>query len=196
VSVHFNRYMLSSLIEPRHLDRFVQAIYYVESFDIQGRKWEIDKHNIVRAENATGSIDTETSWDKLGYIEDWFIERIVIKPGKWSPSLSTLKSNYNIRRKTFTKLYSIGHRRGEKDRARPGGPTLPKRRKMTFINPWTGYIVSYLEDRRVKRPLEGERYEPTVLDVERILLAAVSFVQTWERQQEEFLEEGFPNQRL
>ncbi len=42
----FYRYMLSSLIEPKHLDKFRQALYYLESFDIQGRKWVIDKYNI------------------------------------------------------------------------------------------------------------------------------------------------------
>ncbi len=121
--------------------------------------------------------------------------------------MSTLKSNYKRRRKPFTRLYSIGHRRGERDRARPGGPTLPKKRKITSINPWTGYIVSYLEGRRIKRSLEGEKYEPTidldfdsyeptVLDVERVLLAAAPFVQTFARQIEEFCEDKFPNQRL
>jgi hypothetical protein len=41
--------MPSKSIEPRHLDRFIQALYYLETFDIQGRKWEIDRYNIVRA---------------------------------------------------------------------------------------------------------------------------------------------------
>jgi hypothetical protein len=198
--------MLSKSIESRHLDRFRQALYYLETFDIQGRKWEIDKYNIVRVANATGSIDKETSWGKLGYIDDWFLELVEFKKGAWSTSLSTLKSNYKRRRKPFTRLYSIGHRRGERARARPGGPTLPKRRKITSINPWTGYIVSYLEDRRIKRSLEGEKseridlafdsYEPTTLDVERILLAAAPFVQTFARQIEEFCSDAPPNQRL
>ncbi len=191
--MHFYVYMLSKSIESRHLNRFVQALYYVESFDIQRRKWEIDKYNIDRAEDATGSIDRETSWGKFGFIDDWFLERVEFKKGAWSPLLSTLKSNYKRRGrgKPFTRLYSIGHRRGERERARPGGPTLPKRRKITSINPWTGYIVSYLEDRRAKRLLEGkgegkepsnldeefgDRCEPTILDVERILLAAAPFI--------------------
>ncbi len=156
-----------------------RCAYYLESFDIQGRKWEIDKHNIVRAENATGSIDRETSWGKFGFIDDWFLERVEFKKGAWSPSLSTLKSNYKRRGrgKPFTQLYSIGHRRGERDRSRPGGPTLPKRRKISWGSVKVkGYIVSYLEDRRSKRFLEGKKYEPidlafdsyepTVLDVE------------------------------
>jgi hypothetical protein len=178
--------MLSNSIEPRHLDRFIQALHYVEKFDIQGRKWEMDRYNIVRAEDATGSIDKETRRGKLGYIDDWFLERVEFKKDAWSPSLSTLKSNYKRRRKPFTRLYSIGHRRGERDRARPGGPSLPKRRKITSTNPWTGYIVSYLEDRRAKRPFEienefGDRYELSAIDVERILLAAAPFVQTFAR---------------
>jgi hypothetical protein len=69
--------MLSKLIEPRHLDRFIQAFYYVETFDIQGRKWEIDtsRYNIARAEDATGSIDREISWGKFGFIGDWFFRK-------------------------------------------------------------------------------------------------------------------------
>jgi hypothetical protein len=83
--------MLSSLIESKHLDRFIQALYYLEGFDISGRKWEIDRHNIVRVVNSTGSFDREeTCSGKLGYIDDWFIERVELKPGSWSPSLSTL----------------------------------------------------------------------------------------------------------
>jgi hypothetical protein len=127
--------MLSKSIEPRHLDRFIQASYYVENFDIQGRKWEIDRYNIVRAEDATGSIDKETSWGKLGYIDDWFLERVEFKKGDWSPSLSTLKSNYKRRRKPFTRLYSIDHRRGERDRSRPGGPSLPKEGRLLLLTP-------------------------------------------------------------
>jgi hypothetical protein len=119
-----------------------------------------------------------------------FRERVEFKKGAWSPSLSTLKSNYKRRRKPFTRLYSIGHRRGERDKARPGGPTLSKRRKITSINP--------LEDRRAKRPLEGEgdRYEPSVLHLERILLATAPFVQTFAGQIEEFCSDATPNQRL
>ncbi len=135
LSVHFYSYMLSSLIEPKHLDRFIQALYYLETFDIQGRKWVIDRHNIVREVKSTGSIDRENSWGKLGFIDDWFLERVELKPGDWSPSLSTQKSPYKRRRRSFTSLYSIGHRRGERSRARPGGPELAKRRKITLVNP-------------------------------------------------------------
>ncbi len=202
MSVHFYIYMLSKSIESRHLDRFKQALYYLERLDTEGKKWEIDKYNIVRAEGPTGSIDKETNWGKFGYIDDWFLERVEFKKGAWSPSLSTLKSNYKRRRKPVTRLYLIGHRRGERNRARPGGPTLPKRRKVTSTNPWTGYIVSHLEDRRTKRPFEvedefGNSYEPSTLDVEKFLLiAAAPFVQTFVRQKEEFCSDAPPNQRL
>jgi hypothetical protein len=104
--------MLSKSIESRHLDRFRQALYYLERFDTEGKKWEIDQYNVVRREGPSGSIDKDTNWGKLGFIHDWFIERVVLKKGSWNPSLSTLKSPYKRRYKTFTKLYSIGHRRG------------------------------------------------------------------------------------
>jgi len=191
--------MLSKEIENRHLDRFRQALYYLEKFDIEGKKWEIDKDSIVRREGPSGSIDKETEWGNLSHIDDWFIERVVFKKGAWHPSLSTLKSPYKRRYKTFTKLYSIGHRRGYRTKARPGGPQLAKRRKIDSVNPWTGYIISYLEQRRIKRPLEVIDifgYSPTPKDVETILLAAVPFVQTFDRQIEEFISDAPPNQRI
>jgi hypothetical protein len=197
--VHFYSYMLSKEIENRHLDRFRQALYYLERFGTEGKKWEIDKDNIVRREGPTGSIDKETEWGKLSHIDDWFIERVEFKKSAWNPSLSTLKSPYKRRHKTFTKLYSIGHRRGYRTRARPGGPQLAKRRKINSVNPWTGYIISYLEQRRIKRPLEAIDifgYSPTPKDVESILLAAAPFVQTFSRQIEEFVSDAPPNQRL
>ncbi len=123
----------------------------------------------------------------------------MLKKGAWHPSLSTLKSPYKRRHKTFTKLYSIGHRRGFRTRARPGGPQLAKRRKINSVNPWTGYIISYLEQRRIKRPLEAIDifgYSPTIKDVETILLAAAPFVQTFDRQIEEFVSDAPPNQRI
>jgi hypothetical protein len=191
--------MLSKDIENRHLDRFRQALYYLEKFDIEGKKWEIDKHNIVRKEGPSGSIDKETEWGKLSHIDDWFIERVELKKRAWSPSLSTLKSPYKRRHKTFTKLYSIGHRRGYRTRARPGGPQLAKRRKINSVNPWTGCIISYLEQRRIKRPLEATDIfgcSPTPKDVETLLLAAAPFVQTFSRQIEEFVSDAPPNQGI
>ena len=199
VQVHFYSYMLSKEIENRHLDRFRQALYYLERFDTEGKKWEIDKDSIVRREGPSGAIDKETEWGKLSHIDDWFIERVVFKKKAWNPSLSTLKSPYKRRYKTFTKLYSIGHRRGFKTRARPGGPQLAKRRKIDSVNPWTGYIISYLEQRRIKRPFEAIDflgYSPTLKDVETILLAAAPFLQTFDRQIEEFVSDGIPNQRI
>jgi hypothetical protein len=191
--------MLSKEIVNRHLDRFRQALYYLERFDTEGKKWEIDKDNIVRREGPSGSIDKETNWGKLSHIDDWFIERIVLKKGAWNPSLSTLKSPYKRRHKTFTKLYSIGHRRGYRNRARTGGPYLAKRRKIDSVNPWTRYIISYLEQRRIDHSIETVSdfgYSPTLKDVETILLAAAPFVQTISRQIEEFVSDAPPNQRI
>ncbi len=90
-------------------------------------------------------------------------------------------------------------RRGERSRSRPAGPYLVKRRKITSVNPWKGYIISYLEQRRLNRPLEIVDvfgYEPTALDVERILLAAAPFVQTFDAQIEEFCSDAPSNQKL
>jgi hypothetical protein len=134
--------MLSASIDLKYIDRFKQALYYLETFDIQGNKWVIDIYNIVRVVDRNNRLDIETSWGKLGYIDDWFIERLELKKGAWNPSLSTIKSPYKRRVKTFTKLYSIGHRRGERNRARPGGPYLAKRRKITSVNP-SGQDILY-----------------------------------------------------
>ncbi len=123
----------------------------------------------------------------------------MLKKGAWNSSLSTLKSPYKRRHKTFTKLYSIGHRRGYRYRARTGGPYLAKRRKIESVNPWTRYIISYLEQRRIDRTLEAVNdfgYSPTLKDVETILLAAVPFVQTFASQIEEFVSDAPPNQRI
>ncbi len=178
--------------------RFKQALYYLEIFDTEGIEWKIDQNNIIRREDETGSFDTETSWVKLGFIDDWFLERVELKTGDWSPSLSTLKSVYSKRRKPLASLYSIGHRKRQRTFARTGGPRLAKRRKLTSINPWTGYILSYLEKRRVSRILDSTRFDPTDRDVASILLVAATFVQTRSRQQEGLCCEGplFLNQRL
>ena len=54
--------MLSISVEPKHLDRFLEALYNIESFDIERKEWEIDRDNILRAVNSTGSFDRETCW--------------------------------------------------------------------------------------------------------------------------------------
>ncbi len=177
--------MLSSSIETKHLIQFRQALYYLEIFDTEGIEWKIDQDNVLRRKDETGTFNTVTSWGELGYIDDWFLERVELKAGDWSPSLSTVRSNYRRRRKPIASLYSIGHRRSERTISRPRGPRLPKRRKLSFVNPWTGFIKSHLENRRESRSLESLRYDPTVQDVEKILLAAAPFVQTRKRQLEE-----------
>jgi hypothetical protein len=177
--------MLSSSVLTKHLDNFLEVLFNVEGFDIEGKEWEIDSDNILRKANSTGSFDRETCWGKLDYIDDWFLERVELQTGNWSPSLSTLKSNYRKRRKPLVSLYSIGHRIRERTISRPGGPRLPKRRKLSSVNPWTGFIKSYLENRRGSRSPESPRYDPTALDIEKILLAAAPFVQSRKRQLEE-----------
>jgi hypothetical protein len=173
--------MLSSSIETKHLVGFKQALYYLEIFDTEGIEWQIDQKNVLRRKDETGSFDTETSWGKLGFIDDCFLERVELKTGDWSPSLSTLKSVYSRRRKPLASFYSIGHRKRERIFARPGGPRLAKRRKLTSINPWTRYIISYLEKRRVSRVLDSARFNPTDTEVASILLVAATFVQTRSR---------------
>jgi hypothetical protein len=188
--------MLSESIETKHLVAFKQALYYLEIFDTEEVEWDLDETNVLRPKDPSGSSDTETSWGELGFIEDWFIERIELRAGDWSPSLYTLKCAYRKRRKSLASLYSIGHRRSERRASRPGGPWLAKRRKLSRINPWIRFIKSYLENRRVSRILEASRYQPTDQDVETILLVAAPFVQTRKRQIEERCFEGFDNQRL
>jgi hypothetical protein len=177
--------MLSSSIETEHLVEFKEALYYLEVFDTEGIEWQIDSDNIIRKANSTGSFDRGTCWGKLGFIDDWYLERVELQTGNWSPSLSTLKSNYRGRRKPLVNLYSIGHRIRARTISRPGGPRLAKRRKLSSVNPWIGYIISYLENRRGKRILDSPRYDPTDLDIDNILLAAAPFVQTKKRQSEE-----------
>ena len=177
--------MLSSSVLTEHLNSFLEVLYNVEGFDIEGKEWEIDSDNILRRANSAGSFDRETCWGKLSFIDDWSLERVELQTGNWSPSLSTLKSNYRKRRKPLVSLYSIGHRIRERTISRPGGPRLVKRRKLSSVNPWTGYIISYLEKRRESRTLVNSRYDPTAQDVEKILLAAAPFVQTRKRQLEE-----------
>jgi hypothetical protein len=55
--------MLSDLIDPDQLLRFRLALYNLEGFDIQGRRWSIDHRN--RVESATG---IEDCWGDLGFI--------------------------------------------------------------------------------------------------------------------------------
>ncbi len=169
--------MLSTSIDPRYLERFRQALYNLEGFDILGKSWDIDRYNCVIS--PTARTDEEDRSGRLGFIDDWCIERLELKKGAWNPSLSTLKSPYKRRWKPFTRLYSIGHRVKE----RPGGPRLQKRRRLTANNPWNGFIESYLKERRRNRLLESTRYQPTNKDVESVLLASPQFVQTYQRRQ-------------
>jgi hypothetical protein len=177
--------MLSNLIDPDHLNRFRLALYNLEGFDIQGRKWTIDQRN--RVESATG---IEDLWDDLGFIDDWYLQRVVPKKGKWSPSLSTTsRSVYSKRRKPLKSFYIIDHRVKQRSRSRFGSK-LPKRRKLTTVGPWNGYIVSYLSERRKSRLLTGimYRYQPTNEDIVSILLVSAPFIQSKQRQLEETLE--------
>ena len=79
--------MLSESIETKHLVAFKQALYYLEIFDTEEVEWDLDETNVLRPKDPSGSSDTETSWGELGFIEDWFIERIELRAGDWSPSL-------------------------------------------------------------------------------------------------------------
>jgi len=196
VSVHFYGCMLSSSIETKHLVEFKQALYYLEIFDIEGTEWKIDEGNVLRRKGKTGTFNTVVSYGELGHIDDWFLERVQVKTGDWSPSLSTLKSVYSKRRKPLASLYSIGHRIRNRIFARTGGPKLAKRRKLTSVNPWTRYIISYLEKRRVSRIRNSTRFNPSDSDVESILLVSATFIQTRKRQAQESCGQGPDNQRL
>jgi hypothetical protein len=81
VPVHFYGCMLSDSIETKHLVWFKQALYYLEIFDTEGIEWKIDQKNVIRRKDETGSFDLETSWGKLGFIDDWFLERVELKTG-------------------------------------------------------------------------------------------------------------------
>jgi hypothetical protein len=188
--------MLSNSIETRHLVEFKQALYYLEIFDTEGIEWKIDQDNVLRRKDKTGTFNTVTGWGKLGFIDDWFLERVEFKSGDWSPLLSTLKSVYSRRRKPLASLYSIGHRIRSRIFARSGGPRLAKRRKLTSVNPWNRYIISYLEKRRESRIRNSARFSPTDSDVASILLVSATFVQTRKRQSEESCGLGPANQRL
>jgi hypothetical protein len=177
--------MLSETIETKHLVSFKQALYYLEIFDKEGIEWKIDQDNVLRRKDETGTFNSVTSWGELGCIDDWYLERVELKSGNRSPSLSTLKSVYSKRRRTLASPYSISHRIRNRIISRPGGPRLPKRRKLFSVNPWTGFIKSHLENRRRSRTPESPRYNPTVLDLVNILLAAAPFVHTRKRQIEE-----------
>ena len=132
----------------------------------------------------------------MGFIDDWFLERVELKSGDWSPSQSTVKSNYSKRRRPLASFYSIGHRLRNRIFARSGGPRLAKRRKLTAINPWIGYLTSFLEKRRVSRISDSTRYQPTDQEVASILLVAATFIQTRKRQIAESCSLGPDNQRL
>jgi hypothetical protein len=188
--------MLSSSIETRHLVEFKEALYYLEIFDTEGIEWKIDQDNVIRRKGESGTFDTCASWGKLGFIDDWFLERVELKLSDWSPSQATVKSNYSRRRRPLASFYSIGHRTRNRIFARLGGPRLAKRRKLTAINPWTGYIKSYLEKRRVSRTSDSTRYHPTDQEVASILLVAATFVQSRKRQAAESCSLGPDNQRL
>jgi hypothetical protein len=122
--------MLSDLIETAHIESFRLALYHLERFDIQGCEWSVDQKN--RVQSSTVNADC---WGDLGFIDDWYIERVVLNKNEWSPSLSTTRSVYSKRRRTLKSLYSIGHRTRSRSHCRSGSK-LPKRRKLTTTSPW------------------------------------------------------------
>ncbi len=65
--------MLSDLIEPTHIESFRLALYHLERLDIQGSEWSIDQKN--RVQSSTVNSDC---WGDLGFIDDWYIERVVL----------------------------------------------------------------------------------------------------------------------
>jgi hypothetical protein len=178
--------MLSDLIDPTHIESFRLALYYLEGFGIQGSEWSIDQKN--RVQSSTVNADC---WGDLGFIDNWYSERVVPNKNEWSPSLSTNRSVYSKRRKPLKSLYlySIGHRTRSRSHSRLGSK-LPKRRKLATVNPWKRYIVSYLSDRRRKRLLTGinNRYQPTNEDIESIPIVSAPFVQSKRSLIEESLE--------
>jgi len=188
--------MLSNSIETEHLVEFKLALYHLEIFDTEGIEWKIDQDNVLRSKDKTGTFNKVCNYGELGHIDDWFLERVQVKTNGWSPSLSTLKSVYSKRRKPLASFYSIGHRIRDRILARTGGPKLAKRRKLTPVNPWTRYIISYLEKRRVSRTLNSTRFNPSDSDVESILLVSATFIQTRKRQIQESCGQGPVNQKL
>ena len=97
--------MLSNSIETEHLVEFKSALYHLEIFDTEGIEWKIDQDNVLRSKGKTGTFNTVVSYGELGHIDDWFLERVQVKTGNWSPSLSTLKSVYSKRRKPLASFY-------------------------------------------------------------------------------------------
>ncbi len=43
--------MLSSSVETKHLNGFLEVLYNIEGFDIEGKEWVIDSDNILRGVN-------------------------------------------------------------------------------------------------------------------------------------------------
>ena len=82
--------MLSDLIETAHIESFRLALFHLERFDIQGCEWSIDQKN--RVQSSTVNADC---WGDLGFIEDWYIERVLPNKNEWSSSLSTTRSVYS-----------------------------------------------------------------------------------------------------
>jgi hypothetical protein len=172
--------MLSDLIETAHIESFRLALYHLERFDIQGCEWSIDQKNRVQCSTVNADC-----WGDLGFVEDWYIERIVPDKDEWSPSLSTTRSVYSKRKKALKSFYSIGHRTKTRSRSVTGSK-LPKRRRIFTVSPWKRFIESYLSDRRKKRLLTGDniRYQPTDNDIESILIVSAPFVLSSRRQVE------------
>ena len=172
--------MLSDLIEATHIESFKLALFHLEGFDILGCEWSIDQKNRVQCSTVNADC-----WGDLGFVEDWYIERIVPDKDEWSPSLSTTRSVYSKRKKALKSFYSIGHRTKTRSRSVTGSK-LPKRRRIFTVSPWKRFIESYLSDRRKKRLLTGDniRYQPTDNDIESILIVSAPFVLSSRRQVE------------
>ena len=54
--------MLSSSVLTEHLNSFLEVLYNVEGFDIEGKEWVIDSDNILRRANSTGSFGRESTY--------------------------------------------------------------------------------------------------------------------------------------
>jgi hypothetical protein len=163
--------MIDNLVLSDHCERFRQALYNLEGWELEGVNYIIPLNGFV--ESPTSDSDIVDSWGSLGFISDWFLTRTKTKNIVGSSNLFSTNRTKR-RRSPINRIYSISNRKVclfsfDCDSAK---------RRVSSSYTWNDYLISYLSERREGRLHRTCRYYPTDEDVTSILLLSSVYVHT------------------
>jgi len=100
--------MIDNLVLSDHCERFRQALYNLEGWELEGVNYIIPLNGFV--ESPTSDSDIVDSWGSLGFISDWFLTRTKTKNIVGSSNLFSTNRTKR-RRSPINRIYSISNRK-------------------------------------------------------------------------------------